>query len=80
MDHDVDSFWNNQAASATVGDIEKWFEQSGYADVKSEDNLVESLDPSDIDDLNRYYSQGRRVILAITSCDVVRAPGKRNDL
>jgi hypothetical protein len=65
VDHDVDSFWNNQAASATVGDIEKWFEQSGYTDVKSEDNLVEGLDPSDIDDLNRYYSEGRRVILAI---------------
>jgi hypothetical protein len=67
VDHDVDSFWNNQAASATVGDIEKWFEQSGYMDVKSEDNLVEGLDPSDIDDLNRYYSEGRRVILSINS-------------
>jgi hypothetical protein len=67
VDHDVDSFWNNLASGADVGDIERWFEQSGYTDVKSEDNILSNLDASDIDDLNRYYSEGRRVVLCINS-------------
>ena len=67
VDHDVDSFWNNRAAEATLGDIETWFEQSGYTDIQSEDNTFSSLDASDIDDLNRYYNEGRRVILRINS-------------
>jgi hypothetical protein len=64
---DVDDEDVGYSAGANVGDVEKWFVLAGYYDVKSEDNLVSGLDPSDIDDLNRYYSEGRRVVLRINS-------------
>lgn len=67
VDHDEDSFWNNAAAGASVSDIKDWFKKSGYVDIKSEDNMLYNLDSSDIDDLNRYYNEGRRIILAINA-------------
>jgi hypothetical protein len=64
---DVDDVKVGYSASATIGDIEKWFIRSGYTDVKYESAPVYGLDPSDIDDLNRYYSDGRRVVLRSNS-------------
>jgi hypothetical protein len=64
---DVDDVKVGYSASATIGDIEKWFIHSGYTDVKYESAPVYGLDPSDIDDLNRYYSDGRRVVLRTNS-------------
>jgi hypothetical protein len=64
---DVDDVKVGYSASATIGDIEKWFIRSGYTDVKYESAPVYGLDQSDIDDLNRYYSDGRRVVLRINS-------------
>jgi hypothetical protein len=64
---DVDDVHVGFSASATIGEIEKWFVQAGYSDVQSKGNLVRGLDPSDIDDLNRYYGEGRRVVLRVNS-------------
>jgi len=78
VDHDEKSFWNDLAAGATVGDIEDWFEQSGYIDVKSKDNTLFSLGSSDIDDLNRYYNEGRRIVLSINSAMLSAAKQSEN--
>jgi len=62
---DVDDVKVGFSASSSIGDIEKWFVQAGYSDVESKGNLVSGLDPSDINDLNRYLGEGRRVVLRI---------------
>jgi hypothetical protein len=63
---DVDDVNAKKASGTTVSDIETWFEQSGYTDVKSEGEYDgSSLGSSDIDALNRYYNEGRRVVLCI---------------
>ena len=64
---DVDDIKVGFSASSSIGDIEKWFVQAGYTDVESKGNLVSGLDPRDINDLNRYQGEGRRVVLRINS-------------
>jgi hypothetical protein len=64
---DVDDVEVGFSAGASIGEVAKWFERAGYTDVKSEANMVSGLDPSDIDDLNRYYNEGRRVVLRINA-------------
>jgi hypothetical protein len=75
---DVDDVNVGFSASATIGDIEKWFIRSGYTDVKYESAPVYGLDSSDIDDLNRYYSEARRVVLRINSTMLYAA--KQSDI
>jgi hypothetical protein len=64
---DVDDVKVGFSAGSTIGEIEKWFVQAGYSDVGSKGNMVSGLDPSDINDLNRYQGEGRRVVLRINS-------------
>ena len=64
---DVDDVKVGFSAGSTISEIEKWFVQSGYSDVESKGNMVSGLDPSDINDLNRYQGEGRRVVLRVNS-------------
>jgi hypothetical protein len=64
---DVDDADVGFSAGTSIGEIEKWFERAGYNDVESEDHLVRNLNESDLALLNRYFGEGRRVVLRINS-------------
>jgi hypothetical protein len=67
VDEDANGIKARFATGASQAEVEDWFKQSGYKDVKSKNNLVISLDSSDINDVNRYYNEGRRVVLRINA-------------
>jgi len=57
----------NIASGAALGTIEEWFERSGYTDIKSKSNPLRGLSSGDLTDVNRYYAEGRRVVLRINA-------------
>ena len=67
VDEDANGIKARFATGASQAEVEDWFKQSGYKDIKSKNNLVISLDSSDINDVNRYYNEGRRVVLRINA-------------
>ena len=64
---DVDDADVGFSAGTSIDEIEKWFERAGYKDVESEDHLTRNLNESDLALLNRYFGEGRRVVLRINS-------------
>jgi hypothetical protein len=64
---DVDDADVGFSAGTSIDEIEKWFDRAGYKDVESEDHLTRNLNESDLALLNRYFGEGRRVVLRINS-------------
>ncbi len=67
VDKDDNGFVMNIASGAALGTIEEWFERSGYTDIKSKSNPLRGLSSGDLTDVNRYYAEGRRVVLRINA-------------
>jgi hypothetical protein len=64
---DVDDADVGFSAGTSIDEIEKWFDRAGYKDVESEDHAIRNLNESDLALLNRYFGEGRRVVLRINS-------------
>jgi hypothetical protein len=66
LDYDgVDRNWFSD--SSTNDEVAKWFSKAGYTDVRSEDNLIENLESSDINLMNKLFNDGYRIVLRINS-------------
>jgi hypothetical protein len=64
---DVDDVDVGYSASTNIDEVEKWFERAGYKDVVSENHSIRNLKESDLALLNRYFGEGRRIVLRINS-------------